>query len=516
MKSESQSNNKRIAKNTIFLYFRAILIMAISIFTSRVVLQVLGVNDYGIQNVVGGFVGMFSILSSSLVNASQRFISYELGKQNPLLNNVFCGTVTIHVFLALLLLVLFESFGLWFLNYKLNIDPDRIVAANWVFQFSVLTFCINIISTPYNACIVAHEKMSAFAYISIYEAIAKLLIAYLLWLTSTDRLIIYSFLLLCVAISVRIFYGFYCKIHFDECKFHFYIDHELFRSLLSFSGWNFLGASAGILITQGINVLSNIFFGVTINAARGIADQVNNAINQFVNNFMMAMNPQITQSHAKGDFDRMNTLMYRGAKYATLLYWIFGLILFVEADVILDVWLVEVPEHAALFLRLIIIFSIFQAMSGTLYIGVLATGDIKKYQILISLLYLIAFVICYMFFKLGLGPEYGYISMILAVFLAVPLRIWLLQQMIPDFHAIVYIKEVVLKTLPILGITYVISCFLSNITQNSLLFEFLTVTFVAVVVLPVLSFFIALDKSEKNAICTILRKIHFPCMKRKM
>lgn len=506
MGKEPRSNNKTIALNTIFLYFRSIIILAISVFTSRVILQALGVNDYGIQNVVGGFVGMFSILSSSLVNASQRFISYELGKSKPQLNNVFCGTVTIHILMAIILLVLFETFGLWFLNHKLNIDPHRLLAANWVFQFSVLTFCINIISTPYNACIVAHEKMSAFAYISIYEALAKLVIVYFLWLTSYDRLIFYSGLLLCVAFSVRLLYGSYCSKHFVECKFHYLVDWDLFKSILSFSGWNFLGATAGILITQGINILSNIFFGVAINAARGIADQVNNAVSQFVTNFMTAMNPQITQSHASGDFERMNVLMYRGSKYATLLYWIFGLILFVEAETVLTIWLVEVPAYSATFLRLIIIYSIFQAMSNALYIGMLATGNIKKYQILMSILYLAAFLLCYVFFKIGLGPEYGYTSMIIAVALAVLLRLWLLQKMIPKFSAFKYIKEVILRLLPIMFITSTLCYIVTNVIELNSVLEFVSVVLIAVILLPLLSFYIAFSRSERSSLVNFIKK----------
>lgn len=498
-------NNKTIAKNTVFLYIRSIIIMAISFFTSRVVLQTLGVNDYGILNIVGGFVGMFSILSSSLVNASQRFITYELGKSNPQMNKVFNGIISIHLLLASLLLVLFESIGLWFLNFKLNIAYERMFAANWVFQASVLTFCINIISVPYNACIIAHEKMSVFAYISIFEAFAKLGIVYLLWLSSADRLILYSSLLLCVSLSVRFFYSRYCNRNFNECKFQFIIDHELFKNILSFSGWNFLGATAGVLITQGINVLSNIFFGVAINAARGIADQVNNAVNQFVTNFMMAMNPQITQSHAKGDFNRMNTLMYRGSKYATLLYWIFGLVIFVEADVILTIWLVEVPLYAPVFLRLIVIFSTFQAMSNALYIGMLATGEIKKYQIYMSFLYILAFGVCYIFFKLGFGPEYGYISMIFAVSVAFFLRLFLLRRIIPGFTASSYIKEVIFKISPIVLISLVLCYVVLEINIQNSIIELISIILIATLILPLLSFVLALNKKEKGIIINIIK-----------
>ena len=261
MPQGSVRNTKNIARNTLFLYIRSIVVMAVGIYTSRVVLKTLGVEDYGVYNVIGGFVSMFSILSASLVNASQRFISFEMGKDYPQMNRIFSGTISIHLLLALIVLVLFESFGLWFLNTQLNICEDRMYAANWVFQCSVLTFCINLISVPYNASIIAHERMNVFAYISIYEAFAKLGIVYLLNVTGYDKLIVYAILMLTIAISLRFLYGYYCSRHFEECKFHFVFDKPLFKEMMGFIGWSFFGSTAGILSTQGISILINIYFG---------------------------------------------------------------------------------------------------------------------------------------------------------------------------------------------------------------------------------------------------------------
>lgn len=500
-------NTKGIAKNTIFLYIRSIVVMAVGIYTSRVVLQTLGVEDYGVYNVIGGFVSMFSILSASLVNASQRFISFEMGKDNPQMNRIFSGTISIHLLLALIVLVIFESFGLWFLNTQLNISADRMNAANWVFQCSVLTFCINLISVPYNASIVAHEKMNVFAYISIYEAFAKLGIVYLLYVTGYDKLIVYAILMLVIAVSLRLLYGSYCSRHFEECKFHFVFDMPLFKEMIGFIGWNFLGSTAGILNTQGINILINIFFGVTLNAARGLADQVNNAINAFVNNFMTALNPQITKSYAAGDYTYMNILLIRGAKYATILYWFFSLVFFVEADFLLDVWLVEVPSYAPLFLRLVIVFSIFQSLSYTLYIGMLATGKIKKYQLAMSSLYFGTFVLCYVFFKCGLGPEFGYISAIIAVFLGMFARLYLLRSIIPSFVVKDYVKGTIVKS----GIVVLVSTFgalgISRLLMHNNIIEFIGVSLFSVFFIPIFSYYVALDIHEKSIAKLYIKKI---------
>ena len=503
---DNSVNNKRIAKNTLFLYFRSIIVMSIAIFTSRVVLQTLGVDDYGIYNVVGGFVAMFSILSGSLVNASQRFISYEMGKTNPQMSRLFCGTVTIHLLLALCVLLVFESFGIWFLNTQLNIASDRLMAANWVFQCSVLTFCVNLICVPYNASIIAHERMSFFAYISIYEALAKLGIVYLLWLSNYDQLVVYALLMLSVSISLRLIYGLYCKKEFDECKFHFVIDKSLFKDLLSFSGWNFIGSTAGILSTQGINILINIFFGVALNAARGLAEQVNNAVNQFVANFMTAMNPQITKSCAAEDYEYMKKLMFRGAKYATILFWFLSLPILIKTEYILSLWLVDVPPYAAVFIRLSIIYSLFQSLSNTLYIGMLATGKIKKYQIVMGSLYIGTIPLCYIFFKIGLGPEWGYLSSIIILFIGVFVRLYLLRQMIPFFSIMAFVKETVLKILYVMSVSFIIVKLMSIVQMDSDFLSFFFTGLVSIIITVFSTYVLALEKGERQIIKVRMRK----------
>lgn len=334
----SSQNNKRIAKNTMLLYGRMFLMMLIGLYTSRVVLNALGVEDYGIYNVVGGLVTMFSMLSGSLSAAISRFITYELGKENQdKLSRIFSASVTIQLLLSLIIVILAELIGVWFLNEKMSIPSDRMVAANAVLQISIITFVINLISVPYNAVIIAHERMSAFAYISILEAIGKLVIASLIVASPLDKLIFYAILMCALSVLIRMIYGFYCKRHFNECSYHFRWDKGLLGQMFKFAGWNFFGAGSALLMTQGVNMLMNMFFGVTINAARGVANQVDSTVQQFVNNFTTAINPQITKSYASEDLPYMHKLVCIGSKYSFFLTWFFALPLLLEADIVLNV-----------------------------------------------------------------------------------------------------------------------------------------------------------------------------------
>ena len=380
--------------------------MAVSLYTSRVVLNALGVEDFGIYNVVGGVVAMFSMLSGSLSSAITRFITYELGTGNQEnLKKIFSSSVTIQIGLAVLIIVLAEAVGVWFLNVKMNIPDARIVAANWVFQFSILTFAINLISVPYNASIIAHERMSAFAYISILEAIGKLVIAFLIVISPMDKLIFYAILMCSVALIVRFAYGTYCKKHFEECAYHFIFDKDLLKRMFGFAGWNFIGASAGILRDQGVNVIINLFCGPIVNAARGIAIQVNNAVQGFVSNFMTALNPQIIKSYASQDKNYLKSLLFRGSRYSFFLLYILSLPIIIETDAILTLWLGHIPEHATAFVRLMLFLALTDAISYPLITAILATGDIKRYSLLAGGFNLLNFPLSYLFLYLGNPPE---------------------------------------------------------------------------------------------------------------
>lgn len=336
--SSTYDNNKRIAKNTLMLYFRMILLMLVTLYTSRVVLNALGVEDYGIYNVVGGVVTMFSIISGSLSSAISRFITFELGKGDMTkLKKVFSTSINIQIGISIVFVLLAESIGLWFLNTQMNIPDGRMYAANWVLHFSVATFVINLISVPYNAAIVAHEHMSTFAYVGIFEAVSRLAVALFLVHSPADRLIFFAAMLVVIGFLVRLIYGIYCKRHFEECSYRFIFDRSLMKEMTSFAGWNFMGSTAYLLNTQGVNMLLNIFFGVTINAARGIAVRVDAAVRQLINNFTTAVNPQITKYYASGDREEMQRLMFRSARFSSYLFFIFAIPIGLEAPIILKI-----------------------------------------------------------------------------------------------------------------------------------------------------------------------------------
>jgi len=511
--ANSIQNNKRVAKNTLYLYFRTLFVMAITIFTSRVILDVLGVDDYGIYNVVGGFVSMFSVLSGTLTAASQRYLAYELGKEEQNIGRIFSTTLIIHFILAIIILLLLESLGLWFVNYKMNIASERLYAANWVFQCSVLTFFINIISIPYNASIIAYERMSAFAYISIFEVVLKLVAVYLLYYLPYDSLIVYALFMLFVATILRLLYGMYCKRHFPECHLSASYDRRVFKEMLGFCGWNFVGSTAAVLNSQGINLLINLFFGVALNAARGIASQVDNAINTFVQNFMMALNPQITKSYAAKDFEYVNRMIILGTKFAFFLFWIICLPVYLNTDFILGVWLKKVPDYASLFIRLGLIYNLCQNLSQCLYTTMLATGNIKKYQIIVGGLSLMAFPVTYIFFRIGLPAEWGYWSMIIFSVICLVARLLLLKEMVPMFNPIYFLKKVVFPIagtiFPSVVIAFLMHMYIPDTTWIKFIFE----SSVCVFVCAICIWYIGMSIPERNKLMTLVKnKLQPRCM----
>ena len=366
---DNSSNNKRIAKNTLLLYIRTLLIMLVTLYTSRVVLNTLGVTDYGVYNVVGGVVAMFGFINSSMASATQRFITFALGKgDKDNLQKVFSTALQIHVLIAALIVVLGETVGLWFMYTQMQIPADRMDAAFWVLQCSIVSAVVMIISVPYNADIIAHERMSAFAYISIIEAVLRLAIVYLLLAFSYDKLILYAFLTLAVQLLIRFCYSSYCNKHFPESKYRHVWDKFLFKEMTGFAGWGMFSSLSGILSGQGLNMLLNVFFGPVVNAARAVAVQVQNAILQFIGNFQMAINPQITKTYANGEMEDMHKLMFRSAKFTFYLLFVVSLPVLFETNFILTVWLKTVPENTVIFLRIMICVSLLYPLSTPLII----------------------------------------------------------------------------------------------------------------------------------------------------
>lgn len=409
--TDTSKNNKRIAKNTLLLYVRMLFLMIISLYTSRVILNTLGVEDYGINNVVSGFIGMLGFLSGSLGAASSRFITYDLGIGDMVtMKRTFGNIVTIHLLLAVMILIFGETIGLWFVLNKLQIPENRMTAALWVYQFSIFSFMLSIVSVPYNATIIAHERMKAFAYISIVDAILKLLIVYLLVIIPYDKLIIYAILFFCIQVFDRVVYGVYCYRHFEETKTKLAFNKKLFKEIFSFAVWTMNGNLAVIGYTQGINVLLNMFFGPVVNAARGIAVQVQTVVQNFCNNFQMALNPQLTKSYAQKDLAHMQQLLKVSSKFSFFLLYIISLPLMLEAPLVLKWWLGIVPEHTINFLRLILCSSMLVALSNPLVVSVHATGKIKKFQAIEGTMLLCIVPIAYVLLKLfGIRPEYVFV-----------------------------------------------------------------------------------------------------------
>lgn len=498
MSNQTSDNNKRIAKNTLLLYVRMLFTMAVSLFTSRVILNTLGVEDYGINNVVGGIVTMFSVLSGSLSSSISRFITFELGKGNiERLKTIFSTGVNIQLGMSVLIIIIAEAVGIWFLNTKMNIPTDRMVAANWVFQCAILTFVLNLLSVPYNAAIIAHEKMSAFAYISVVEVSLKLIIVYMLMISPFDRLETYAVLLLLVGAVIRFIYGYYCKRHFEECTYHFVFDKPVLKEMTGFAGWNFLGNGAYMLNTQGVNILMNLYFGVAVNAARGIATQVDAALKQFVNNFTTAVNPQITKSYAQGDLDYMHKLVCRSAKFSAFLMMFFAVPIILETNTILTIWLKTVPDYAVIFLQWIIISSFMDTvLANSLVTSMFATGKIKRYQIIVTTVGCLVFPLSWIAFKLGFEPQVGYILYFIIYTILLFVRLYLLKDMV-KLPVMMYIREVLYKLAPIIVVGFAIPGILI-LTMDAGWLRLILVCLLSVLVTAASEYFIGLSNKEKN------------------
>lgn len=498
------SNNKRIAKNTLLLYIRMLFMMAVNLYTSRVVLNALGVEDFGIYNVVGGVVAMFSMLSGSLSSAISRFITYELGTGNrENMNKIFSSSVTIQIAMAVFIAVLAEAIGVWFLNVKMNIPETRMMAANWVFQFSVLTFAINLISVPYNASIIAHERMSAFAYISILEAIGKLAVAFLIVISPMDKLIFYAILMCMIALVVRLAYGTYCKKHFEECTYHFILDKDLLKQMFGFAGWNFIGASSAVLREQGGNVVINLFCGPTVNAARGIASQVNSAICGFVINFMTALNPQITKSYASNDHDYMMTLIFQGARLSFYMLLFMSLPVLANTHYILTLWLKTVPEHTVLFVQLVLVFAMSESISNPLITAMLATGKIRNYQLVVGGLQMMNLPVSYILLRTGLFPEVVIIVAIAISQCCLATRLLLLRGMI-GLSVRKFLKKVYINVLCVTVIAAIIPFLLAYNLEESFL-DFVLLTLACLICTGITIYYVGCNKAERQF---ILNKYH--------
>jgi len=509
MMDNLSSNSKRIAKNTLLLYVRMLLIMAVSLYTSRVVLKILGVTDFGIYNVVGGIVAMFAFLNSALGTSTQRYLSYTLGKgsQNEL-KNIFTSSVIIHVILSLIIFILAETVGLWLFYEKLIIPQERLNAAFWVFQASILTCIINVISVPYNSLIIAHERMGAFACISIVEVLLKLLLVFLISVISCDKLILYALFVLLTGLIIRVIYQIYCYKQFEEAKLVRIYNWTQFKGMLTFSSWTLIGMLAWTCQTQGLNILLNMFFGPVVNAARGIADQVNSAIMQLINNFQLAAKPQIIKYYANNDIQQMNSLVFNVCSLSSFLLILIIIPVAVNIDFLLFVWLGEYPDYTSVFVKIILLQSFTQVIVAPVVMITQATGKMKMPNIYGGLVSLTTIPLCYVFLRLGFSVEMVVLLSIIPLILKSILDVYYANIYVgfslSEFYSKVYIKVMLI----LIGLY----CFINQIKQYielSQIKEFIFLLFISILLSSIVIYFLGLTKEQKNAIVILIRnKIH--------
>lgn len=498
-------NNNLIAKNTVVLYVRMLFTLAISFFTTRELLRILGIEDFGLYNVIGGIVMMCGFLNNAMVASSQRFISFSLGEGDVnKQKRVFSTSIIIHILIAFIILLFAETIGLWFVNNKMSIPHDRLLAINVVYQTAVLSFICNIIQVPFSATVIAHERMTFYAIVSIIDAVFKLAIVYILILCNKDRLIIYGFLLLIISLFNLLSFIIYTRISFKESRFILNVDRGLFKEMMTFAGWSFVGNFGFSAKDYGVNILLNLFSGPTINAARGIAYQVMTAVNGFVINFQTAINPQITKRYACGQYDDMISLVKRGSKYSFYLLSLIVIPLFIRAEYVLDIWLDEVPIMTLQFLRLALIMVLINSMFGPLVYAIQATGNIKTFQIAIAIIMLSDLPISYVLLSKGFPPYYVMYVAILSAFIGLIARAFLLNRLvIINFRDFVF--NIVIKNLILAMVMWGFPAYLS---------QFIPQTFIGLIVICLISvlwslfviWFLGLTSNEQKQVSAILRK----------
>lgn len=504
MNSVSTSSNKRIARNTMMLYIRMFVIMGVTLYMSRVVLDALGVDDYGIYNIVGGIVVLFAFINGAMTTAVQRFLNYDLGRNDTSeAQRDFAASLNIYLGISVLFIILAETVGLWFLDTYINIPPTRAGAAWWAYQLTVLTTVLNMLRTVYNAAIIAHERMSFYAYTSIIEAALRLGVAFAIFMFP-DRLISYAALLAAVSLIILAWYMVYCRAKFEICCHHtFTYEKARYRGLIGFSGWSMLGAMANTGAQQGCNVLMNIFFGVASNAALGIANQVNSAIYNFLSNFQTAFNPQIVKTYAAGEKENFTNLLINASKYSYFLMLMIIIPLYICCDEVLGLWLTEVPQHSASFCKLMFMFTMVDALQGPLWVSVQATGKIRNYQILMSILILSSVPVSYVLLKFIKVAEVILAVRVLANVVTAVARVIYLRKLL-DFPIARYLKEVIAISLIVTAIAVVAPC----VTYECLTgWAKVAVTVIVAILSTALTvFFIGMKRNERNFVLKTLKQ----------
>ena len=505
---QEKTNNKTIAKNTLFLYFRMMFTMVISLFTSRIILQKLGVDDYGIYQAVGGIVGFLSFINAALSTGSSRYLTYALGEGNTeKLKKTFSTTLNIHILIAILIALVAETIGLWFLYNKMVIAPDRLSAAVYTYHLSILTAVFTLTQVPYNATIIAHEKMSIYAYMSIFDVSAKLLICYLLTIGGFDRLMIYATLLLSVQVSIMCIYRFYCARHFEEAHFSFSFDKKIFKEIAGFSGWSMFASTSIALNSQGVLILLNMFFAPAVVAARAISLQVNMAANQFVSNFRQAAIPQIVKKYAAGDYEGSKHLLLESTKYSYYMMYLITLPVCLLAYPLLKLWLGVVPDYAVPFLQLVIVQSLFQVFDTSFYTALYAKGRLRENALTAPAIAFMIFPITYILFKLGYSPlVLSWTSLVVYAILGIVQKPWIIMKIVDyKWTEIWNVYRVCIK---VTLISLPVPILANNFLVTAELINFIIVGLVCVISIGITVFFFGIDKiTRKKIVGMILKRV---------
>lgn len=497
---QEKTNNKTIAKNTLFLYFRMMFTMVISLFTSRIILQKLGVDDYGIYQAVGGVVGFLSFINGALATGSSRFLTYALGEGNAeKLKRTFSTTLNIHIIISILVVIVAETIGLWFLYHKMVIAPERMTAAVYTYHLSILTAVFTLTQVPYNATIVAHEKMSIYAYMSIFEVSAKLLVCYLLAIGGFDRLMMYATLLLSVQVGIMCFYRFYCSRHFEEARFSFSFDKKIFKEIAGFSGWSMFANASIALNSQGVLILLNMFFAPAVVAARAISLQVNMAANQFVSNFRQAANPQIVKKYASGDYEGSKHLLLESTKYSYYMMYLIALPVCLLAYPMLKLWLGVVPDYTVPFLQIVIIQSLFQVFDTSFYTAIYAKGRLRENALTSPTLGFMIFPITYVFFKLGYSPlVLSWTSLAVYAILGMVQKPWLIMKMV-DYKCS-EIWSVYRSCLIVTVASLPIPIIIYKLVDTTQVVYFILLGLVCLISVALSAFFLGIDKAMRKKV----------------
>lgn len=505
MEQSVSENNKRIAKNTVILYIRMFFVMLVSLYTSRVVLNTLGVSDFGIFNVVAGVVTMMQVINSAMTVSTQRYLTFELGKRDmKQFQNTFSMCMSIFILLCILILIVGETLGLWFVNTYLVIPEDRIGAANWVYQFSLLSCVCSLLNNPYNATIIAYEKMNVYAYIGIVEVVLKLLIVYLLLIIPADRLAVYGGLTFLSTLIITLTYRFYCIRKIKETNYIFYWDKKLFKQLLSYSGWNLFGSLSGVAKGQGLNILINMFFGPSVNASRGIAYQINGIVSSFFSNFYTAVRPQITKYYAQDNKEEMFKLVLNSSKMAFFLILFISLPIIIETPMIINLWLGQTPEYVVPFVRIIMIITAIDSMSTPLMTAIHATGNNRIYQLSVGIIMILTLPISYALLKMGLSPVSVFFASLCLSFISLFVRLYLTKRQL-GFPFFKYTVDVVLRSILVAGLSLILPVCAHFLLGESLM-STLAVCGICILSTLTVAYFVGLNSHERIVVMSLIHR----------